>query len=171
MKTHERFLSDYFVEEWYSYLSNSYRDVQNQCQRALQLFWWLVMSQQLTKTFFFLICFFNLSPICIYSCHDTRYQFALSTIQNSGNSDDNFSTPLNPHLSPAIIPAGINFPDFLNLIPITTARAPEAAREMENDIQNEKVTAIKIVFQHKYIILINYNLGTHQVRSICLVGQ
>lgn len=29
----------------------------------------------------------------------------------------------------AIIPAGINFPDFLNLIPITTARAAEATRE------------------------------------------
>lgn len=33
----------------------------------------------------------------------------------------------NIYLNPVIMPAGINFPDFLNLIPITTASAPEAA--------------------------------------------
>lgn len=49
-------------------------------------------------------------------CHIFHNPWKICCVLSKSDSD----------LSPAIMPAGINFPDFLYLIPITTERTPEA---------------------------------------------
>lgn len=49
------------LAEWFPSLQYSFRDLRNLCQKALKLFWQLMVAQHLTMT----LCYFsfNMSPI------------------------------------------------------------------------------------------------------------
>lgn len=75
-------------------------------------------------------------------------------------------------LSPDIMPAGINFPDFLYLIPITTERTPEATEKKKNSITcfNRFMYwhLLSNSAQNKMIIKMSH---THAMRPWCHSGH
>ncbi len=59
-------IREYLLEEWCSSLQQSFRDLLNQCQGALKLFWLHEVAQHLSKTLHVGFSF-NLSPFCVSS--------------------------------------------------------------------------------------------------------